>query len=347
MMRLMVGWIWILAVGLAAAPLCADQLVLRFHDQPQVSNAVVRLRDLVEIVSGSLPSLEELRGIPLGPAPREGATQTWHRSDVLQHLELRGVDSSSIRWTGVDKVQLHATSQNEVASLIPRLTPAFVDKRLMDVASTNAGLAIKEYLNLRSKSRMDWRVDLSITEDQAKWLQLRNNIVSIGGGREPWTGNQSFVIQVRNHGKLTNYQVSADVSLPPMVVVATGPLRRDQLLTEEMLTYAPLPRNADERLFFTKVDALIGKQLRKSVSTNQAISEDLLGDPIVIQRNELIEVESVAGTIVVRASAKSLSAGAVGDLIDIEMPNRKRLMATVIGPAQVRISATSASPSLR
>jgi len=323
-------------------------MVLRFHDEPQVSTAVVRLGDIVEIVSGSLPSLDKLRETPLGPAPQKGALQTWHRSDVLQHLELRGMDPQSIRWTGPEKAQLRVTDSIEATQQsVDTLSPAFIAQRVMDIATSNVSLGIKEYLNLRSSSRTDWKVDLAISGDQAKLLQSRNNIVSIGGGQEPWTGQQTFVIQVKNLGKLINYQVAATVHLPPMVVVASGPLRRDQLLTAQMLTYAPLPRNSDESQYFTSIEGLVGKQLRKSVSTNQAISEDLLGDPIVIQRNELIEVESVAGSVVVRTSAKSLAAGTIGDLIDIEMPNRKRLMATVVGPAKVRISATSVSSTLR
>lgn len=317
-----------------------EQLVLRFHDQPTVSSAVVRLRDVVEIMSGKVTALDDLRELPLGPAPRDGQAQTWHSADIMQHLELRGMESTSIRWTGKDQVQLYATPASS-ESAATSLTPAFIDERLVDVARTNAILAIKDYLNLRTKSRTDWRVDLSVEPPHVKLLQVRNNIASIGGGQEPWTGEQTFIIQVKYHGKLIDVSIAATVDMPPMVVVATGPLRRDQLLTAEMLTYAPLPRNADERQYYTKVESLIGKQLRKSVSTRQAISEDLLGDPIIVQRNELVEVESVSGAIVVRTTAKSLSTGASGDLIDIEMPNRRRLMATVVGPAQVRISAVS------
>lgn len=326
--------------SLLPAQASAEQMVLRFLDQPQVVSSVVRLSDVVEIVSGSLPSLDQLRDIPLGPAPREGQTQTWHSSDVLQHLELRGVKVSSIRWSGKEKVQLLAAVQprgNDATNWVP----AFVDQRIIDIGTANAVLAIKEYLNLRSKSRTDWRVELSLSGDQAKMLQSRNSIASIGGGHEPWTGQQTFLLQVRNQGKAIDVSLPALISLPPMVVVATGPLRRDQMLTAEMLTYAPLPRNADERQFFTDVETLVGKQLRKSVSTHQPISDDLLGEPIIVQRNELVELESVSGAIVVRTSAKSLGSGAVGDLIDVEMSNRRRLLATVVGPAKVRISATS------
>jgi flagella basal body P-ring formation protein FlgA len=50
---------------------------------------------------------------------------------------------------------------------------------------------------------------------------------------------------------------------------------------------------------------------------------------------------------VVRTSAKSLGAGAVGDVVDIELPNRKRVMATILGPGQVRLAAVSQTASNR
>jgi flagellar basal body P-ring formation protein FlgA len=343
---LLVNSILVTAVGLGGGAVYADQVVLRFHDAPQVDSSIVRLGDLVEIVSGSVPSLDRLREAPLGPAPRPDVVQTWFQSDVLQHLELRGVDPKSIRWTGSDSVQLQRKVQEE-STPIGLLAPAFTDQRVLDTAATNVSVAIKEYLNLQSRSRTDWRIEVEIPLEHAKCLQSRSSIESIGGGEQPWTGEQTFLIRAKQKGKLVDITIAAEVSPPPMVVVATGPLRRDQVLTEEMLGYSPLPRNADEASYYTDISQLVGKQLRRSVSTNQALSADLLGEPLVIHRNDLVEVESIAGAVVVRTTAKSLGTGAVGDLVDIEMPNRRRILATVIGPSKVRIAAVPFSSSNR
>ena len=335
-----------LEFGAGGSSVLGNQIVLRFHSEPQVTSSIVRLGDVVEIVSGSVASLDQLREVPLGPAPRPGVAQTWHRSDVLQHLELRGVHPVSVRWTGPESVKLYRIE--EVASSAIGLTaPAFTDQRVLDTAATNVGVAIKEYLNLRSRSRTDWRIEVEIPIEFARLLQSRSMIASIGGGEEPWTGQQTFLIQAKKNGKLVDLTIHTEVSLPPMVVVAKGPLRRDQILTEEMLAYAPLPRNADERNYYSDIRQLVGKQLRRSVSTSQAIDSDLLGEPIVINRNDLVEVESISGAVVVRTMGKSLGGGAVGELVDVEMPNRRKILATVMGPSKVRISAVSLSSTNR
>jgi flagella basal body P-ring formation protein FlgA len=323
----------------------ADGLLLRFHQSPQTASKVVLLQDLVEFVSGSsLPSnsasIEQLKGLPLGPAPREGQSQSWTKQEVLQLLELRGIDPGSIRWLGDPTTKLQGVS-NLPPSVQSTLTPAFTDHRTVDSASRNVSAAIKDYLNYRTNTAIDWRVEATIPVQYSRQLQSRKNVLSVAGGSEPWTGRQEFVLIVKNGASQLSIPISADVQNPPLVVVASGPLRRDQLLTEDRLAYAPLSKNSDPQQYFTDIQSLVGKQLRKSVSTNQPIGQELVGQPIVIHRNDLIEVESVAGAVVVKSSAKSLSAGAVGDLIDIEMPNRKKIRATVVESGLARIVAVS------
>jgi len=336
----------LLLVFLACAEVsAAEQITMRFRPTPTVETNIIRLRDLVEIVTGNVPSLEKLGDLPLGPAPREGVSQTWYSSDIFQHLELRGVHPNSIRWSGEQSTSLIRADSNQAATA--QLAPANLDQRSIDIAQSNASAAIKDYLNLRSGNRTSWRIELKVPDQFAKMLQSRRNIASIGGGQEPWTGQQTFTLHVKSQGKLVPVELVAMIDLPPMVVVAAGPLRRDQLITSEMLKYAPLPNNADARNYFTDIQQVVGQHLRRSASTNQALTEEVVGAPIVIQRNDLVEVESVAGAIVVRTSAKCLSTGAVGDVVDIELPNRKKIMATIVGPGQVRLAAVSQTASNR
>lgn len=322
----------------------ADQVVLRFHNQPQISGPVVRFKDIVEIVSGSAPSFDKLREMSLGPAPREGQVQTWHSSDVLQHLELRGIHPKGIRWMGADSTKL--TGVKAVSSAIQEAAvPAFVDDRILLAAENNLATALKDYLNLKARSQIDWRIKTQVSAQQARMLQSRRSILSISGGEEPWTGEQEFNFQVRHNGQASHITVKAQIDTPPMIVVANGPLRRDQLITASMLSYAPLPRNVEESKYFVDINSLVGKQLRRSLSSGQPITDEFLGEPIVIGRNELIEVESISGPVVVTTSGKSLGAGSVGDLIEVEMQDRKKLKAVVVGTGRARIAAVSAVAS--
>jgi flagella basal body P-ring formation protein FlgA len=337
-----------LVTAFLSNPLCfgSDQVVLRFYKDPQVSGSVVHLKDVVEVVSGSVPSFDKLKEMSLGPAPRQGQVQTWHSSDVLQHLELRGIHSKSIRWMGSERTQLTGVKAMS-PELQESIVPAFVDDRLIVAAKNNVAAAIKEYLNLKTRSQVDWRIAPEILPQHAKLLQSRRALQSIGGGSEPWTGEQEFTLQVKVNNQVSKVVVIAQVNTPPMIVVAKGPLRRDALLTAKDLEYAPLPKNVDESKHFTDIKDLVGKQLRRSLSTHQPLNEDVLGEPIVIERNQLIEVEAVSGPVVVKTSGKSLTSGSIGDLIEIEMQERKKLKAVVVGTGRARIAAVSAVASSR
>lgn len=326
----------------------AEQIVLRFVENPNTSRAVTRLDDLVEILGGHSPSLEKLLSLPLGPAPRPGQTQSWHSRDVLQHLELRGVHPASIRWSGREQVELQRTEELSTA-LANTLSPAFVDERIINQASDNVSQAIREYLNLRNGERIDWRIEVKLPVKQAQLLQVRRNIASIGGGTEPWIGEQQFVLQIRNRDTLMSLPVEAVVQPPAMVVMAARPIRRDEILSADALKYASLPRrqSTSEVNYFTKIEDCLGKQVKRSISTGIPLTDDSIGDPIVVSRNDLVAVESISGAIVVSSSAKSLGSGAVGDLIEIELPSRHRLYATVVGQALVQISAVSARTNER
>lgn len=326
----------------------ADQVVLRFVESPRTTGNVVRLGDLVEVLAGNSASLEQAMQLPLGPSPQENSFQTWHSRDVLQHLELRGLHPSSLRWSGVTQVELQriAAGPNPVHA---SMEPAFVQSRTIQLAEQLVAQAIAEYLELKTGERTDWRIAAKVPAKLADVIRIRRNIVGIGGGREPWLGEQEFVLQVKDRDRIVNVPIEAHVDLPPMVVVATRPLRRDEIISADLLELAPLQQRSgeDPAKYFSDMEKLIGKQVKRSISTGLPIAGDYVGAPTVIGRNEMVEVESVSGGVSVRTMARSLGSGAVGELIDIEtVPTKHRMLATIIGPMKVRVAAVSARGGL-
>jgi flagella basal body P-ring formation protein FlgA len=341
------------------ALLAAELVGLRFRDQPVVEGQVVRVGDMLEIISGLDQQMEDLLKLPLAPAPREGVHQTWTRADVIQHLELRGLHSNNIRWHGAEQVVVRhgkpvASSTNSIPgqlasrsnSSIPgrEFSPAFVQERSVKQAEMLLSQAITEYVTLKSGDRTEWRIELTVPMQFVHVMQIKNNIVSISGGHSPWEGTQEFVFEVKDRGALIQVPIKASLKLPPMVVSSTRPIRKDEVITADALTYSPLPKRsaASSAEYFTDIDALVGKQLRRSVSTGLAIEADFVGEPIVISRGELVEVESIAGSVVVRTSGRAVESGSVGQLIGVELlPARKKVLATVSGPLKVRIAAVA------
>jgi len=346
--------------------LAAEPISLRLREKPVIEGQVVHVGDLIEVIHGRCQQTDDLLLLPLAPAPREGTPQTWKRSDIIQHLELRGLHATSLRWLGAEQTQLRRGKpvqdqttpgdSNDTAyarhagQTIPSRgqTPAFVQERAVKQAEMLIRQAITEYVTLQSGDRTAWRISLTIAPQFVAMMQVKSNIVSIGGGQAPWEGVQNFTFEVKDRGALISVPIQATLQLPPMVVTAVRAMRREEIITAEALTYSPLPirSDADPSEFFDDMDKLIGKQLRRSVSSGQPIESQIVGDAVVVTRSELVEVESVAGNIVVTTTGRASESGAVGDLIGIELlPSRKRIAATVTGPLKVRVAGISARSS--
>lgn len=334
----------------AAGQGAGSELVLRFRREPRCQTQVVRVGDLVEVAGGNGRGDDDLLEVPLAPAPKVGSSQQWNAHDVLRHLELRGLVHGKIRWSGAESVTLLRVA--DVATNIDRtrIEPAFVQDRILAQAEANVAQATREYLWLKTGERTEWRVRATIPTAYAQALSQRRNIQTIGGGAAPWVGQQELSIGCKHSGTTFQITVPVLIELPQTVVVTTRPMRRDEVIEEDALAYAPLPERMAEQAdeYFTDFSQVVGKQLRRSLSTGLPVPGSAVGEPIVVSSGELIEVESVAGSISVKTAGRALSGGAVGDLINVELlSSRKRLSATVVGPLQVRIAggaAVSTSP---
>jgi flagella basal body P-ring formation protein FlgA len=345
----------ILLLMAATLAIAVETTSLRLRDNVVIEGQVVRFEDLIEIVSGRSPQIEELLKKPIGPAPREGIKERWSRQSVIEHLQLLGLHPSAMRWTGPEQVEVRrgepiTTSGRLVNTSIGSANipsrggavPAFVNERTLTQAENHLKQAITEYIALKSGDRTEWTMKLIVPPEFIQILQVKSNVVSITGGQDPWDGVQDFEFHIKDKGALVPLKIQATLELPPMIVTAKSPLRREEILTRDMLTYSPLKKGTTNasRDYFTNVDELVGKQLRQSVSSGMPIESQYVGSPIVITRGNLIEVESVSGGILVKTSGRASESGGVGDLISVEvLPHRKRILATIVEPLKVRVES--------
>lgn len=328
----------------------ADQLVVRFKVSPVVDSQVVRLGNLIEVVSWGSRAKEDLLEIPLGPAPQVGNHQDWTADDLLRNLELRGIDKKKVAWQGPETARLIRqreveTPKKTATAETRKLAPAFLNDRLIDQAEANLIQATREYLWLQTNERTQWRIGVKVPAELANTLSQKRNILSLGGGVEPWVGRQRLVYLIKHQGEEFELAMTVEVDLPTTVVVASRAIRRDEVIDESCLSYAALPERMEGQVdqYFNDMNDLVGKQMRRAMSTGVPIPRSSIGQPNVISSGEILEIESVSGSVVVKSAAKALSGGAVGELINVELiPSRKRLAATVVGPMLVRITGKTA-----
>ncbi len=149
-----------------------------------------------------------------------------------------------------------------------KLAPAFVNDRILAQAEANLIQATREYLWLQTNERTQWRITLKVPTNLANALAQKRNILSLGGGVEPWTGRQRFVYLVKDHDEEFELTMTVNVELPKTVVVASRAIRRDEVIDESCLSYAAVPERLEGQVdqYFDDMTELIGKQLRRAIA---------------------------------------------------------------------------------
>lgn len=338
-----------------------DEVALMLREEVAVASNVLRLRDMCDM-SQSNDVAKALQDVPIAPTPRSGIRQAWARDDIAKVLALRGLNPGSIRWSGSAVVHVSRGESNAVqaASAVessrpettqpaaPRdFAPAFTTPVSISQAERVVASAIEAYLQLKTGTHGKWRIKPNIPPQYANALLQRRQIVSIAGGQEPWEGNQKFALLLRTSDGETVVDIDTEVRLPMMVVAAKGPIARGRVLQESDLVWLALPpaSKISPEDCFSDFESLVGKQLRKAVSTQQPIRNQDVGDPFAVQAGESVTIAVLAGSVRVEAYGRALESGAVDEMIQVEvLPQKKRVAVRVAAERRVEVIAGSGTP---
>jgi flagella basal body P-ring formation protein FlgA len=229
-----------------------------------------------------------------------------------------------------------------------KFTAPFTTPVTLSVAERFASEAISNYLQTKTNSNGRWNIKVNVPSEYAGLLSQRAKILGVAGGQPPWEGEQEFQFLVKGPNGEQSISVRSMIQLPEMVVSANRPLAKGYVLKEEDLDWIPFPPGAkfgaDD--CFKNVEALVGQQLRRSMSTQQVIRMNEVGPPTLIQVGDVIQVEVVSGAVVVGTQGRAIESGGMDDLIQVEIePNRNRVLARITNEKTVEVVASSGRTS--
>jgi flagella basal body P-ring formation protein FlgA len=357
--------VWCVAIKVVASNTQGEdrdeEIALTLREEIAVASNVLRLRDVCDMRQSN-DVAKALQDIPIAPTPRSGIRQAWARDDIAKVLSMRGLNPVSIRWSGSEIVHVSRVESNFVqpASAVESKTsettqpsnrrdfaPAFTTTVSISQAERVVASAIEAYLQLKTGTHGKWRIKPNIPPQHANAFLQRRQIVSVAGGQEPWEGNQKFALLLRTSEGETVVDIDAEIRLPMMVVAAKGPIARGRVLQESDLVWLALPpasKIAPEDCF-SDFESLVGKQLRKAVSTQQPIRAQDVGDPFAVQVGDSVTIAVLAGSVRVEAYGRALESGAVDEMIQVEvLPQKKRVAARVAAERRVEVIAGSGNP---
>ncbi|MEM9586936.1 MAG: flagellar basal body P-ring formation chaperone FlgA [Planctomycetota bacterium] len=154
----------------------------------------------------------------------------------------------------------------------------------------------------------------------------------------------SCSLEVTGRGLGGPVQVVLPVTLKPhpMAVVPRRNFARGTRLTAADLSLQPVPNDKWDDEYSSDPQSLIGKEVFSSVRAGKPIKHSQVGDPILIRRGDLVELQVIGGGVRVTINARATQPGSLSSVIEVETDNpRKRHLARVVSPSTVQILTRS------
>jgi flagella basal body P-ring formation protein FlgA len=130
------------------------------------------------------------------------------------------------------------------------------------------------------------------------------------------------------------------------VVVAVHPISRGERIGAEDVELARMKAGAQPRTEFQSLQEAIGKEATRNIVAGQALDDQYVRSPLLVNRGDVVDVFARSGGVQVRTRGRAKEEGSHGSLIQVEMLNdRRSLVARVCGIGEVEVLA--AGPSVR
>jgi len=301
----------------------------------RADGVLVLLADVADIYSTNPEEIKALGRIDLMPAPVEGQKRYLRLGEIQDLLVLRGLNLREHRFSGASKVTIIGV----VDAASPRSDGMPAPPVSVRQMTEKVHKAVVAYLTEQDAQNESSIVKLTLSEDQAHAIAGIKEI-SISGGASPWTGPQTFTVAGQGDKGPLSVSVAAEISLPPMLVVATHSLGRGVIIHPGDVRLQASQPNEGKARIFQSLDEVIGSETSKQVAEGQILDDQTVHPLMLVRRSEIVTVYSRTAGIQVRVTARAREDGAMGDLVTVEsLAQRETYFARVVGPQTVEVYA--------
>lgn len=308
-----VAVVWVLMMGVAV---WAKGETVTLKDEVYVKGPKVLLGD-VAVVEGR--DADYLKSIEIVTAAQPGAARRLNAALVRSRLLEVGVDESAFELQG---------SRQVVATT-------------MHLAISRSVIAegLREYI----RREMPWEPDATIVDVLPP---PSDYIVSDGNVDFRWVpnpqyrylGTGSFRGEILVDGRVEKtFYTKATITTYEQVVVASRGIQRGDLLSSANLRLENRELSALKGASFFSLDEVQGFVAKSTIFLGQVITARRVAPPVLIKRNQIVQVETTLGALTIRARARALSQGAAGDLVRAINLSSKEEFAGIVRPDGVLI----------
>lgn len=323
-----------LAIALAACAIERGRAAeVRLQSEARPAATIVRLGDVAEIFAVDAAEAERLAAIELMPSPPVGTKRYVRARDLMDALAVRGVNLGVHRFSGASVVTVSMAIEKEPPP--PKIPPPPIDsRRAVQLVAT----AIETHLKEQAGDQ-PWQLTAHLSDEAAQKLSTAHPQLKVQGGASPWTGRQSFVVQMTNREGACEVAVEADVSLPPAMIVAARPIPRGATIRAADLASGYEARTT-RGTPVERIEGAVGQEATRTIGSGEVVTKDMVRAPVLVQRGDVVTVYARTAGLQVRTTARAREEGAMGELVTVEsLLNREAFFTRVCGIQEVEIYA--------
>ena len=119
------------------------------------------------------------------------------------------------------------------------------------------------------------------------------------------------------------------------VVEATRPLPRGTVIEAWDVALAARDARRGEAV---ALDEVVGMEVRATIRAGQGVRLSSLRAPVVVRRNQVVELVYRAGTLSIRAEGRALGAGGEGERVRVmNLDSRRTIRGHILAPGVVEV----------
>jgi len=316
---------------------------VRFREECRCPHAVVRLGDVAEILAVDPQEAAGLAQVELFAAPPAGEKRIVRAQQIQDQLLLGNINLAHHRLAGASQIVLYGSA---VETPAPTERPArAVSTGEMTRAGDIVRRAILRHLKQQPGPAQAWEIRAAIEEQQARSILAAQGEVTASGGSPPWVGAQQFTLIFQISNGPAEFHVSADVTLPPAVVVAVRPLARGAIVQPSDVELRPGTSNIIPGAIGSLAEA-VGLETARVLFAGQVLDSQAVRRPVLVHRGEVVTVYARAAGVQVRTTGRARDDGSFGTPVEVEsLLDRSIIFARVSGPQEVEVQAPPAALS--
>lgn len=276
--------------------------VITLAPEAYVKGPTVRVGDVAKVEG---QNAQELSSVELGPAALPGMSKDLTAAFVESRIERAGVQAQAVKVAGARAVRATTLHLEVSSGAIEQDLRQYIETNMpWDAANATIDVTVPSFNVVVPEGAVELR-----------WRPYP---------RYQYLGQGAFQGQICVDGNVERtVTCRANIQAFGDVVVAARDIQRARPVSAADVVVEARDLSSLNGGFVSDPAEVIGQVARTTIFPGTVITSRHVSPPILVKRNQNVQVETTAGTLVARTQARAMADGRAGDVIPLSNGNTK------------------------